>query len=139
MNETKIPEISSSEAWEILERDAQAVLLDVRTTMEYRYVGHPLNAEHVPWKEPPEWLVDPHFTGEVRRRLQQRGGDPESTTLLVMCRSGKRSHEAALRLAEDGFSHLYNIADGFEGDLDGRGHRSTINGWRFTGLPWEQS
>ena len=141
MNEIKIPAISSDKAWEILERDVQAVLLDVRTTMEYHYVGHPQNAVHVAWQEPPKWRVNPHFVGEVHSLLRRRKDtdNPEYATLLVMCRSGKRSHDAALLLAESGFSRLYNIIDGFEGDLDEAGHRNTINGWRCAGLPWTQS
>jgi len=58
--------------------------------------------------------------------------------VLAICRSGKRSHVAAEHLREQGFREGYNVVEGFEGDLDTRRHRSTINGWRFHNLPWEQ-
>lgn len=142
MTESKIKEISSQQAWEILQGDPQAVILDVRTSMEYEYVGHPLNALHIPWKEAPDWKVDVEFTNKVRQALIKRTGpdqDPETTAILAICRSGKRSQAAAEALAAQGFDNLYNIEDGFEGDLDNNRHRNTVNGWRVANLPWEQS
>jgi rhodanese-related sulfurtransferase len=142
MSETKIKEISSQQAWEILEDDPQAVLLDVRTSVEYEYVGHPLNAMHVPWMDAPDWNIDAGFVAKVREALVTRSGPDqnlESTVILAICRSGKRSQAAAEELASHGFNHLYNIEDGFEGDMDNNKHRSTINGWRHANLPWEQS
>jgi len=142
MSGSKIKEISSQQAWEILEGDPQAVLLDVRTSMEYEYVGHPLNAMHVPWMDAPDWNVDARFVDNVRQALVKRSGsdqDLESTVILAICRSGKRSQAAAEELVNHGFNHLYNIEDGFEGDMDNKKHRNTINGWRVANLPWEQS
>jgi len=142
MSETTIKKIFSQQAWEILEGDPQAVLLDVRTSMEYEYVGHPLNAMHIPWMDAPDWNIDAGFVDKVRDALAKRTGsgqDLESTVILTICRSGKRSHAAAEELASHGFNHLYNIEDGFEGDMDNNKHRSTINGWRVADLPWEQS
>lgn len=142
MSGSKIKEISSQQAWEILEGDPQAVLLDVRTSMEYEYVGHPLNAMHVPWMDAPDWNIDARFVDNVRDALVKRSGsdqDLESTVILAICRSGKRSQAAAEKLVSHGFNHLYNIEDGFEGDMDNKKHRNTINGWRVANLPWEQS
>ncbi len=142
MSETNIKGISSQKAWEILESDPQAVLLDVRTNMEYEYVGHPLNALNIPWMNAPDWKVDTGFVDKVRQTLQKKSGASdeslESVAILAICRSGKRSLAAAAELARWGFSNLYNIEDGFEGDLDNK-RRSTVNGWKFSGLPWEQS
>ncbi len=142
MSATKIKEISPQQAWELLEGDPHAVLLDVRTQMEYDYVGHPLNALHVPWMDAPDWTVDAGFVDKVRAALSKRVGPdkaPEAMTILSMCRSGKRSLAAAEALASQGFTKLYNIEDGFEGDLDNNKHRNTMNGWRVASLPWEQS
>ena len=58
--------------------------------------------------------------------------------VLLICRSGKRSLEAGKALIDNGFADVYNIAEGFEGELDEAHHRSTTGGWRFHGLPWEQ-
>ena len=142
MSESNIKEISSQQAWEILEGDPQAVLLDVRTSMEYEYVGHPLNAMHIPWMDAPDWNIDAGFVDKVREALVKRSGpdkNPESTVILAICRSGKRSQAAVEELAGHGFNHLYNIEDGFEGDMDNNKHRNTVNGWRVADLPWEQS
>lgn len=141
MSNVKIKDIHPTEAWETLQKQPQAVLLDVRSTMEYKYVGHPIGAVHVPWKEAPDWENDPQFVAKVRAALTQRAGDstPEDLPVMTICRSGKRSLAAAEALARQGFHEVYNIAEGFEGDLDEIGHRNTVNGWRFNNLPWEQT
>jgi rhodanese-related sulfurtransferase len=56
-----------------------------------------------------------------------------------LCRSGVRSVDAAKALEANGYQHLINILDGFEGPLDENKHRGTVGGWRFLGLPWQQS
>ncbi|RKZ48999.1 MAG: rhodanese-like domain-containing protein [Gammaproteobacteria bacterium] len=142
MSETTIKEISPQQAWEILEAEPQALLLDVRTSMEYEYVGHPPNALHIPWMDAPDWNIDTGFVDKVRQALVKRTGSEqglESIAILAICRSGKRSQAAAEELGRQGFDNLYNIEDGFEGDLDNNKQRNTINGWRFADLPWEQS
>lgn len=140
MSEIKIEDITPPEAWQMLE-ESRAVLLDVRTTMEYQYVGHPIGAVHIPWKEAPEWKTDPQFVAKVREALAGRAGDQpvEELPVLTICRSGKRSRAAAEALARQGFKTVYNIAEGFEGDLNEKGHRNTVSGWRFHNLPWEQT
>jgi rhodanese-related sulfurtransferase len=58
---------------------------------------------------------------------------------LFLCRSGARSRAAAAALTRIGFEKAFNVAGGFEGDLDGEGHRGAITGWKAAGLPWRQS
>ena len=62
----------------------------------------------------------------------------DNAPVVLICRSGKRSQEAGEVLIKDGFPEVYNILEGFEGELDDDHHRSTIGGWRFHDLPWEQ-
>ncbi len=110
--------------------------------MEFEYVGHPMNAVNIPWKEAPDWNINQNFTDQVRQILQKKKGSSETVEnmpVLTICRSGKRSMAAAEELSRQGFSCLYNVEEGFEGDRDGAKHRSVINGWRFHNLPWEQS
>jgi rhodanese-related sulfurtransferase len=71
---------------------------------------------------------------EVRQRIPR----PE-TAVYLLCRSGQRSMDAAKALALAGYSDVSNIEGGFEGPLDGHKHRGMLDGWRFHGLPWEQS
>jgi rhodanese-related sulfurtransferase len=127
------------EAHRILAADPAAVLLDVRSKMEFDYVGHPLGAINLPLMEPPHWQTDSEFVDKVRRALHARTrGLVEALTVMTLCRSGKRSLVAADLLAQAGFQQVYNILEGFEGELDANKHRNTLNGWRARGLPWEQ-
>jgi rhodanese-related sulfurtransferase len=142
MTDGPIKHITPPEAWEILQTSPEAVLLDVRTSMEFEYVGHPMNAINIPWQEAPDWTVNLDFVEKVRKTLAARMGpeaDIEALPILTICRSGKRSLTAAEILLKSGFRNVYNIEQGFEGDRDGAKHRSTINGWRHQNLPWEQS
>lgn len=142
MTEPTVKAISPSEAWEILQSNMDATLVDVRTSMEFEYVGHPINAVNIPWKEAPDWSVNRNFVEQVRQVLVNKNGSSEGIEdlpVLTICRSGKRSLAAAEELGRNGFKQLYNIDEGFEGDRDGAKHRSTINGWRYQNLPWEQS
>jgi rhodanese-related sulfurtransferase len=135
-------EISPKQAYEILGQQEAAVLIDVRSSMEYEYVGHPLNAVHVAIKEPPVWDTEQDFVKNVRLALEAQLSENKeilNIPLLMLCRSGKRSEMAAEMLINEGFTNVYNVLDGFEGDKDENGHRNTINGWRFQGLPWQQS
>lgn len=138
----QVGEVGPREAQAILEREPDAVLVDVRSKVEYDYVGHPPQAINIPWKDAPDWRVDPGFAGKVRDGIKAlAGGDapPESRTVLTLCRSGGRSRSAAEELQRHGFRRVVNVAEGFEGDLDQHRHRSNLNGWRFHGLPWEQT
>lgn len=136
-----IKEITPPEACEILQSNPDAVLLDVRSRMEFDYVGHAPDAVFVSLKEPPAWETDADFVDKVRAALQDKRPDktPEDLTILVLCRSGARSMTAAEALTNSGFKEAINVAEGFEGDKDENNHRNTINGWRFHGLPWVQS
>ncbi len=133
--------LSPQEAWQLLQEDPKALLVDIRSTMEFLFVGHPQGAVHVAWIDEPEWTVNPHFETEIRKLLL--GGavcseDNPCTPIILICRSGKRSLEAGKALLAAGMRNVYHIDEGFEGDLDEAHHRSTIGGWRFRGLPWEQ-
>lgn len=137
-----IKEINPLEAFKILEQQQAAVLVDVRSTMEYEFVGHPPNALHIPLKEPPDWNTQPEFVQKLITGLSNHIGSSErltDTPLLMLCRSGARSKLAGELLIENGFTTVYNVLEGFEGDKDDNGHRNTISGWRFHNLPWEQS
>ncbi len=133
--------LSAQQAWQLLHDDPRAVLVDIRSTMEYLFVGHPKGSVHVPWIDEPEWTVNPNFVTDIRKLLL--GGaictiDDGCAPVILICRSGKRTLEAGKALLEAGFNKVMHVDEGFEGDLDEDHHRSTSNGWRFRGLPWEQ-
>ena len=122
-------------AFTFLRENPQAVLVDCRTEIEHMYVGHPVGAEHVAWQEAPDWEIDPDFAAKVKRVVK---GDVERPVLLI-CRSGHRSIHAGDALEAAGFTNVINVLEGFEGPLDDDFHRGTLGGWRFRGLPWQQS
>ena len=113
----------------------------LRSTMEFLFVGHPVGAVHVAWIDDPDWPVHPDFVTEIRTLLL--GGavctvEGPCAPVILICRSGKRSLDAGRALLDSGLKEVYHVDEGFEGDLDDEHHRSTVGGWRFRGLPWEQ-
>ncbi len=133
--------LSPQAAWDFLEENPRAILVDVRSHMEFLFIGHPAGAISIPWIDEPDWVVNPNFVREIRQLILgglSHLGSSSDVPILLICRSGKRSHEAGEKLVEEGFREVYNISDGFEGELDDEHHRSTLGGWRFAGLPWEQ-
>jgi rhodanese-related sulfurtransferase len=108
-----------------------ATIVDVRTKCEFEYVGHIPNTPLNEWKSSSGDL-NANF---IRELLQVAKHDD---AILLLCRSGVRSHAAAEAATRAGFQRVYNILDGFEGTKDDNGQRGKINGWRFAGLPWQQ-
>lgn len=125
----------------MLGENSRAVLIDVRSNMEFLFVGHPEGALHLPWIDEPDWDINPNFVRQVRELML--GGiicddDAGCAPIILICRSGKRSVDAGNLLIEAGFKDVYNVLDGFEGELNDDHHRSSLGGWRFEGLPWAQ-
>jgi rhodanese-related sulfurtransferase len=129
-------DLSPREAFEKLEADPEAVLLDVRTVPEWLYVGLPAvdRLLKVSWQNFPAMEPNPRFVETVCA-----AGVPRTAAVLCICRSGQRSALAAQALAAAGFEKCYNVAEGFEGDRDVEGHRATVGGWKVAGLPWVQN
>jgi rhodanese-related sulfurtransferase len=128
--------LNPKEAFKFLQEHPNAVFIDVRSNMEYLFVGHPSGSIHIPWIDEPDWQVNPTFVKQVRQAML--GGAGGAAPVVLICRSGVRSLDAGKALVAAGVREVYNVAEGFEGHLDDHHHRSTVNGWRFHGLPWEQ-
>ena len=116
MHEHDPPELNPKQAQHMLTEDPRAVLVDIRSTMEFLFVGHPTGAVHVPWIDEPDWEVNPHFVAEIRKLLL--GGavcDSEEgcAPVILICRSGKRSAEAGRALIEAGLKNVFHIDEGF--------------------------
>ncbi|MEV0356495.1 rhodanese-like domain-containing protein [Nocardia sp. NPDC050697] len=133
-------DITPKQAWELLRDNPSAVLIDVRTEAEWRWVGVPDTTELDRPTALIEWVdgtgsPNPAFLEQLKRALD--GRDPEAP-VVFLCRSGQRSANAASLATGAGIAPSYNVIDGFEGPLDGTGHRGSA-GWRADGLPWRQS
>ncbi len=134
-------DISPLEAWKLLSDNPNAVLVDVRTDAEWRFVGVPdlssLGREvvFIVWNTT-DGRHNENFTDELRERIPPAEGH-EERPVAFLCRSGHRSIGAAEAATQAGITPAYNVVDGFEGHLDAHGHRGE-SGWRATGLPWKQ-
>lgn len=132
-------DLSPTESWDLLKRNKDAVLIDVRTDAEFAYVGGPdpaamPNAFHkVSWILFPDMNRNPHFEDAVREAVSDK-----EAPILFLCRSGQRSASAAKAMTALGYKSCFNIAEGFEGDKNAEDRRGTVNGWKVRGLPWVQ-
>ena len=132
-------DITPVRAWAMLVDDPEAVLVDCRTEAEWRFVDVPDLSElgrdvvYVEWNR----TDGSHNDGFVDD-LKAAGVTPGERPVVFLCRSGNRSIGAAEAATDAGIGPSYNILDGFEGNLDERGHRGGT-GWKAVGLPWVQS
>jgi rhodanese-related sulfurtransferase len=126
-------ELLPAEAYELLQIAPGAKLIDVRTHAEWDYVGRIPGAVEIEWEFYPDGKPNPYFVQQLSQQV-----DPESLVMFI-CRSGNRSHHAAIAAIAAGYTQAYNVLDGFEGRKDGDSHRNTVGGWRAAGLPWYQS
>lgn len=123
--------VAPQDAWALVQ-SGEAVLIDVRTAEERKFVGHVPDSKHVAWMTGLSLSRNPRFVKE----LEAKAGKDD--VVLLLCRSGKRSAAAAEAAAKGGFKNVFNILEGFEGDLDEQQRRGSFNGWRSAGLPWIQ-
>ena len=124
--------VNPAVAWRLFEAGA-AQLVDVRTAEERKFVGHVPGSAHVPWATGTSLTRNPRFARELEAKV---GG--KDAVVLLLCRSGKRSALAAEAAAKAGLTRVFNVLEGFEGEIDGQQHRGAADGWRFHGLPWVQ-
>ncbi|RQY78326.1 rhodanese-like domain-containing protein [Burkholderia stagnalis] len=118
-------------AWALFSA-GDALLVDVRTAEERKFVGHVPDTLHVPWATGTSLTRNPRFVRELEAKTDK------DALILLLCRSGNRSAQAAEAAAKAGFTQAFNVLEGFEGDLDEQQRRGSRNGWRFHGLPWAQ-
>jgi rhodanese-related sulfurtransferase len=125
--------LTPAEAYAVWRDVPGAQLIDVRTRAEWDYVGRIPGAVELEFLTYPGNLRNTEFVPELESKADK------AAPVLFICRSGGRSHHAAMLAAQAGYSASYNVLEGFEGDRDTEGHRNTRGGWRVAGLPWTQS
>lgn len=132
-------DLTVRESWEVLARDANSVLVDVRSQAEWSFVGVPdlgsigKKTALVSWQTFPGMKANPEFGAQ----LSAAGVSPDQT-VLFLCRSGVRSKSAAVAMTAAGYKRCHNVAGGFEGPHDAQRHRGHVDGWKAAGLPWVQ-
>ena len=123
-------DLTPVEAHVVLREHPKAKLVDVRSQPELEFSGFVEGCCHVPWKLYPGMTPNPDFDRKIQSVTQ-----PDDI-LLLLCRTGGRSTEAAEHLRELGYQHAYNILGGFDGKVDEKGQRGNLEGWKASGLPW---
>ena len=123
--------VPPAQAWALFE-SGRAVLVDVRSNEERKFVGYVPQSLHVAWATGTALTRNPRFVRELEAKAAK------DDVLLFLCRSGKRSALAAEAATKAGFTSAFNVAEGFEGDLDDAGQRGRLGGWRLHGLKWVQ-
>jgi rhodanese-related sulfurtransferase len=129
-------DLAPQDAFERLQKNPSAVLIDVRSQPEWTFVGVPQvdRLMRVSWQVYPTMEVNGDFADEVKAM-----GLGEDAEIFCICRSGARSASAASALSAAGFTNCWNVAEGFEGDKNSHGRRGATNGWKAADLPWAQS
>jgi rhodanese-related sulfurtransferase len=85
-----------------------------------------------------KWEPNPGFATKVARRLDQKGLAKHDAIILI-CRSGLRSAKAAKFLADLGYTQVFSVPEGYEGDKAESGPQKwqrVVAGWKNAGLPW---
>jgi rhodanese-related sulfurtransferase len=132
------------------ELGSKSLLIDVRTQAEIEYVGIAdsvdanipyMTDDYSAWDDKKaRYMMAPNsgFLTKMSDAAAKNGLDKNSP-VIVICRSGDRSSRAADLLTNSGYTKVYSVVDGFEGDIakdgDNKGKRA-VNGWKNAGLPW---
>jgi len=125
--------LTPREAFEFWQESKGAQLVDVRTRAEFDWIGRVPGAIEIEFSLYPGNARNPEFVAQLE------GVADKNAPVMFLCRSGGRSHHAALLATQAGYTECYNVLEGFEGDRDANGHRKTVGGWCAAGLPWVQS
>lgn len=122
-------ELTPNEAFELTQQDSSSVLVDVRSRAELDLVGKIPSAKHI------EWAFYPGMVANTEFAAQLQGAVAADKTIVFMCRTGGRSHNAAVVASQLGYK-AYNMLEGFEGEANAEKQRTLMNGWKHAGLPW---
>jgi rhodanese-related sulfurtransferase len=122
-----------AEAYALMQQIPASKLIDVRTQAEWEYVGHVPESVLIEWNAYPSGQRNQQFLEQLHSKVPKT-----EAPVMFLCRSGARSHHAAMVATQAGYPNSYNILEGFEGDKDAAGHRNTVGGWRVASLPWTQ-
>ncbi len=141
--------VTSQEAYEMwVHKPEEIKILDVRTLDEYIYIGHAAMAWNVvAFFQTSDWDAEKHhFSMKPNPDFMKQINEVfnQDDIILVTCRSGSRSAMATNQMAAAGYKNVYNITDGFEGDMEkdeGSAFfgKRMVNGWKNSGAPWTYS
>jgi rhodanese-related sulfurtransferase len=122
--------LTPAEAWSLFNA-GEVELVDTRTLAERDLIGYVPGSVSIEWYDYPAKKRNDGFLEQLRAKV-----DP-ARPVAFLCRSGVRSHHAAVLATANGYGAAFNVLEGFEGDKNAQGQR-VINGWKVAGLPWRQ-
>lgn len=142
--------LTAAEAGDMLANE-DVLFVDIRSRAEVAFLGLPKQVDvHIPYMVMPmmaafneekgvyDLELNPDFPVDFKSYAEAHGVSSDSR-IILMCRSGSRSARAADLLADMGYTQVYSLIDGYEGDKakdgPGKGQR-LVNGWRNAGLEW---
>lgn len=124
--------VTPAEAHTLLQSVHNIKLVDVRSKAELDWVGRIPGAIEIELRTYPGMQPNQQFMSQLTSQVST------DSTVLFICRSGARSNFAAQMATQANYTNCYNVLEGFEGDPDESGHRGSVAGWKFAGLPWVQ-
>ena len=122
-------ELMPREAFEVLQQDPATVLVDVRSKAELELVGKIPSATNIEWAFYPGMVPNADFVTQLLSQVDK------NQIVVFMCRTGGRSHNAAMLAQQLGY-RAYNMLEGFEGETNALKQRTQMSGWKHAGLPW---
>ena len=122
--------LTPQESFEVLQNNSAAVLVDVRSRAELELVGRIPQATHVEWAFYPGMVPNTEFAAQLQAQVEKE------KLIVFVCRTGGRSHNAAVVAQQLGYNNAYNMLEGFEGEANAERQRTLVNGWKHAGLPW---
>ncbi len=122
--------LTPQEAFAVLQSHPSAVLVDVRSQAELELVGRIPQAMHIEWAFYPGMVFNQDFAAQLQAQVAS------DALVIFICRTGGRSHNAAILATQMGYTHAYNVLEGFEGETNQHRQRTLINGWKHANLPW---
>jgi rhodanese-related sulfurtransferase len=122
--------LTPREAFDVIQSNPSAVLVDVRSKAELELVGRVPQATHIEWAFYPGMVANPDFASQLKSQVDK------DLIVIFICRTGGRSHNAAVLAKQLGYESAYNMIEGFEGETNNLKQRTMINGWKHAGLPW---
>lgn len=140
----QINQINAKDAFELLKKDQNSILVDVRTIEEFNFVGV-VNAKQfndrmvlLPWQIYPSMEENSEFDNLLESEINKFSLDENELKIIFLCRTGARSYQAANHALNLGYKNCYNLTSGFEGDINDDEQRGKTNGWKASNLPWRQ-
>lgn len=122
--------LTPNETYDVLQKTQHAILVDVRTSAELELVGRVPGTVNIEWAFYPGMVANADFPSHLAMQVDKEA------LVIFMCRTGGRSHNAAVLASQLGFTEAYNMLEGFEGEANAERQRTLTNGWRQAGLPW---